>query len=92
MISFNDLSERYGLKTAKSFLAKDKNEAIKYAKDIGFPVALKIESPDILHKTDINVVVLNINSINELEYSYEITINSFEKNKPNADIKPNFDS
>jgi acetyltransferase len=58
--------EKYGLKSVKSVLAKDAKEAERVAVSVGFPVALKIESPDILHKTDIGGVELNIYSEEEV--------------------------
>lgn len=54
MIKFTDLENKYNLKTVKSNIAGSKNEALKYAESMNYPVALKIESPDILHKSDIH--------------------------------------
>lgn len=50
----------YGFPLLKSFYAKSPEEAMKWAKEIGGPVALKIVSPDITHKTELGGVMLNI--------------------------------
>ena len=41
-------------------LARNPNEAMMIATQLGFPVALKIDSPDVVHKSDVQGVVLNI--------------------------------
>jgi len=82
------VSEKYGLKPVSSFLVKNKNEAKKDAKLIGFPVALKIESPDILHKTDIGRVELNIYSEKEVEKAYTKIIYSVLGNINKTCSKP----
>lgn len=87
MIDLKDLDKKYNIKIVGSKLAKTKKDALDYAKITGFPVALKIESPDILHKTDIGGVALNINSMDELKDAYDMIIGSVEKNKPDAEIK-----
>ena len=51
-----DILKAYGLKIPKSYLAKTADEAVKLAADLGFPVVMKIASPDILHKTDVGGV------------------------------------
>lgn len=56
----------YGIPCVSGGLAKSHDEALKTAHDIGFPVALKIDSPDIQHKTESGGVRLNINNDQEL--------------------------
>ena len=66
----------YGFRFPKRGLAKTSTEASRMAEKIGFPVVMKISSPDILHKTDIGGVKLNIRSSKEAEESFiEITTN-----------------
>jgi acetyl coenzyme A synthetase (ADP forming)-like protein len=50
----------YGIVTPAEFLATSPREAADFARRVGFPVALKLISPDILHKTDIGGVILNV--------------------------------
>ena len=85
-VNLDKIYENYGLKSVKSVLAKDAKEAERAAVSIGFPVALKIESPDILHKTDIGGVELNIYSEEEVEKAYTKIMNSVKSKKPDAKI------
>lgn len=57
-----DIIENYGLLFPRSELAKSPDEAVEIAEEIGFPVVLKIVSPDILHKTDVGGVQLDLRS------------------------------
>ncbi|MBF0560063.1 MAG: CoA-binding protein, partial [Nitrospirae bacterium] len=57
-----DILSGYGFEFPERALAKTAKEAGAIAERIGFPVAMKISSPDILHKTDVGGVKLNINS------------------------------
>ncbi|WP_166821207.1 bifunctional acetate--CoA ligase family protein/GNAT family N-acetyltransferase [Thalassoroseus pseudoceratinae] len=50
----------YGIPTARPQLATSAEDAVSVAKAIGFPVVLKIQSPDISHKTDVGGVELNL--------------------------------
>ncbi len=67
----------YGLPTVPSAFTKTTEEAKHAASSIGYPVVLKVVSPDILHKTDAGAVRLNICNDKELEQAYnEILANS----------------
>ncbi|GAH01685.1 unnamed protein product, partial [marine sediment metagenome] len=85
-VNLDKIYENYSLKSVKSVLAKDAKEAERAAVSIGFPVALKIESPDILHKTDIGGVELNIYSEEEVKKAYTKIMNSVKSKKPDAKI------
>jgi len=87
MIKFSDLETKYKLKTVKAHLADSKEDALKYAVSIGYPVALKIESPDILHKSDIGAVKLNIKDGEQLSFAYDDILTSAKKNFPDAKIE-----
>jgi len=50
----------YGLPVAKTALAKSEDQAVKLANDVGYPIVMKIVSPDILHKSDAGGVKVNI--------------------------------
>ncbi len=52
----------YGIPVPEAYLAVTEEEAVSYAEKIGYPVAIKIESPDILHKTDAGGVLLSLGS------------------------------
>ncbi len=67
----------YGFRFPRKALARTSREAALLASRIGFPVVMKIASPDILHKTDVGGVKLNIHSAKETEDSFlEITANA----------------
>ncbi len=71
MIDDFKLLEKHGFELLPSELAKSKEEALEIAKEIGFPVALKIVSPEIGHKTDFGGVRLRIKNKDSLERSYD---------------------
>ncbi|MEA5076808.1 MAG: CoA-binding protein, partial [Coriobacteriia bacterium] len=60
------IAEAYGLRTPASGLARDLREAHDLAAAIGFPVVMKIASPDVLHKSDIGGIVFDIRSTDVL--------------------------
>jgi acetyltransferase len=66
-----EMIANYGIPVAKNGLANSATEAGVIAEKIGFPVVMKILSADILHKTDIGGVKLNINSKAEAEKAYQ---------------------
>lgn len=74
------------LKYPKSKRCKTISEAESAVRDTGFPLALKIASPDILHKTDVGGVKLNIRSFEELRYGFEMISNSVRQHMPEARI------
>jgi acyl-CoA synthetase (NDP forming) len=72
--------------TPKSGKVSSASEAILKAKEIGFPVVLKIISPQILHKSDVGGVILNIKDEKELEAQYEKLLVEIGKREPSAKI------
>ncbi|GAB2772256.1 acetate--CoA ligase family protein [Amycolatopsis magusensis] len=64
------ICEAYGIPTPGEGLATTEEEAAKLAADLGFPVALKIVSPDILHKTDAGGVLVGVDSADEVREGY----------------------
>lgn len=77
----------YGIPRPKGELATNLNEALAIASKIGYPVVLKIVSPDIVHKTDIDGVVVNITSDSELRSAYLKLIDTIKSKMPDAKIK-----
>ena len=77
----------YGLPLPKSILARTAAEAADAAKSIGFPVVMKIVSPQITHKSDAGGVRINLTSAAEVEAAFaEITANA-RRYDANAEIK-----
>jgi acetate---CoA ligase (ADP-forming) len=64
------LLKAYGIPTSKEAIAQTAVEAVKIAKQIGFPVVAKVVSAEILHKSDIGGVVLNLNSAADVKKAF----------------------
>lgn len=69
-----------------SRIARSLTEAIHFAEGIGYPVALKIVSEDILHKSDVGGVVLDLENKEELIDAYEAIYHNTRRHKPDAFI------
>lgn len=63
--------ESYKIPTVQTVIAKTKEEAIKAANEIGYPVVLKLFSKTITHKTDVGGVILNLNSPKQVSQAFE---------------------
>jgi acetyl-CoA synthetase (ADP-forming) len=70
--------------TPKSQVTTNEDEAVQKAKEIGFPVVMKIISPQILHKSDVGGVVLNISEEKQLRNEYEKLIDEVRRKEPSA--------
>ncbi|HMI15050.1 MAG TPA: acetate--CoA ligase family protein [Bradyrhizobium sp.] len=83
-VASKKLFKAYGIPVSKEEIAQTAAEAVKIAKKIGFPVVAKVVSADILHKSDIGGVVLNINSTAGVKKAFnDITARVTKlKNKP----------
>jgi acetyltransferase len=78
--------EAYGLRIPRSELAKDADEAARIAAEIGFPVVLKIASPDILHKTDVGGVKVGLQSPADVRDAFDLIVYRANRYVPNARI------
>ncbi len=76
----------HGFPVTRERLARDADEAVVAAREIGYPVALKIESVDVLHKTEAGGVRLNVQSEPELLHAFEGLVGSVQRFAPNARI------
>ncbi|AIF69575.1 acetyl-CoA synthetase [Palaeococcus pacificus DY20341] len=76
----------YGLPVPEEKLAKTVDEAIKYAEELGYPVVLKLMSPQILHKSDARVIALKIKDEEELKKKWEEIHENAKKYRPDAEI------
>lgn len=71
---------------AKTMVARSPNEALLLAEELGLPVAMKINSPDISHKSDAGGIRLNLGNAQAVRSAYHEIIQSIQKNSPNARI------
>ncbi|MGD0229184.1 MAG: acetate--CoA ligase family protein [Syntrophorhabdales bacterium] len=78
--------EAYGIRVPKSKLCDSADEAVRFAEEIGFPVVMKIASPDILHKTDIGGVKLDIRTRADVRDAFDLLIYRASRYMPDADI------
>jgi acetyl coenzyme A synthetase (ADP forming)-like protein len=76
----------YGLTIPRSELARDSEEAVAMAEAIGYPVVLKIASPDILHKTDIGGVKLNLMNATDVRDAFDLLTYRARRYMPEANI------
>lgn len=77
----------YGFPLPKSALAKTENEAVKIAKKIGYPVVMKIASPQIIHKSDAGGVKVNLTNDNEIKSAFKEIVSNAKKYNKKAEIK-----
>jgi acetyltransferase len=77
----------YGLKTPLDMLATSADEAARAAMEIGFPVALKLISPDILHKTEVGGVLLNVGDEQAVRAGYESMMRRARSAHPQAMLR-----
>jgi acetyl-CoA synthetase (ADP-forming) len=80
------ICEFHNIPTPRSYMTLSVNEAVLKAKDVGFPVVLKVISPQISHKSDVGGVILNIGDENELRVEYEKLIAEVSRKAPQAKV------
>jgi len=76
----------YGLPAIKTEFARTRQQAVALAKKIGLPVAMKIVSPDVVHKTDIGAVKLDLNNEKDVGEAFEEILKNVKTNSPGARI------
>jgi acetyltransferase len=81
-----ELFESYGIPTAPARLAASAAECARIGGELGFPVVLKIVSPDIVHKSDVGGIVTGVDSPEEAAAGYARIIESVSRMSPQAHI------
>ncbi len=76
----------YGIPVTRFKVALTQDEASKFADQIGYPVVLKIVSPDILHKWDLGGVILNLKNTTDVKNAYDKILENVKRHKPDAKI------
>lgn len=80
------IAAAYGIGVPAAGLARDRGEALSLAQEFGYPVVLKIASPDILHKSDIGGIELGIDSADALRSAYDRIRARVRKRMPDARV------
>ncbi|MFQ6079338.1 MAG: GNAT family N-acetyltransferase, partial [Thermodesulfobacteriota bacterium] len=78
--------ETYGIPVAETSVARSPTAAASMATRIGFPVALKIRSPDITYKSDCGGVILGLNTPDEVKAAFDQIITSAKRQCPDARV------
>jgi acetyl coenzyme A synthetase (ADP forming)-like protein len=80
------IADAYGISVPKATIARSPSEAGQIADSIGYPVAMKVVSPEILHKTDVGGVILNVTSRAEAKWNYDVILSKIHSLMPQARI------
>lgn len=89
-LSFSEsyaLLKKYDIPMVDSILVKNEKELARACSKLKFPLAMKISSPDIVHKTDVNAVVLNIHFLASAKKEYKNLMKNIKKIYPKARIE-----
>ncbi len=76
----------FHIPVTRTMLARTANEAMLIASQLGYPVALKIDSPDVTHKSDVQGVVLNVHSAAQVRDRYQDMLQAVARAQPGARI------
>ena len=82
-----EVAKQYGIKAANSGLAQSEKQAEALSKKVGFPVVMKIVSQDILHKSDLGGVKINITSPKEAKKAYREILRNAKRSNRKARIE-----
>ncbi len=85
-IEAKQVFQAYNLPTTRNFLARTEQEAVEIANKIGYPVVMKIVSPDILHKSDAGGVKVNIKDDTSAKEAFRTIISNAKAYKADANI------
>ena len=82
-----ELLAAYGIPITEEEVATSEEHAVGIADRIGYPVALKIDSPDILHKTEAGGIALNLDSDDEVRRAYDEVVANAKQFAPGAEVQ-----
>lgn len=78
--------EAYEIPVTKPYLARSADDAADVARRVGYPVVMKIHSPQITHKTDVGGVVLNLGNDDAVRQAYDKIVGRAAEMRPDAQI------
>lgn len=76
----------YGISVTEFKLAKNEAEAVKFAEEVGYPLVLKIVSPDIVHKSDVGGVLVDVKNAEHVRKAYNRIMDNVKRHRPNATV------
>jgi acyl-CoA synthetase (NDP forming) len=77
---------KYKIPVTKFRVAKTADEAVKFADEIGYPVVLKVVSPDVIHKFDVGGVILNLEGSEQVREAFDHILENVRKRLSQAKI------
>jgi acyl-CoA synthetase (NDP forming) len=86
-VESKELLKEAGIPVVEAKLARSKKEAVAISKEMGFPVVLKISSPDVVHKSDSGGVKLGLANAAQVGKAYSEIVSSIKKTYPEAQIE-----
>jgi len=86
-VEAKEILRNAGIPVIETKLARTKKEAVSISKKMGFPIALKIASPDVMHKSDTGGVKLNLKNNAQVSKAYTDIIFVVKKSYPKAKIE-----
>ncbi len=86
-IESKTLLKEAGIPTVDTRLARSKEESVRISQELGFPVALKIVSPEITHKSDVGGVKLGLKTAKEVETAFDEILSMVRQKEPKAVIE-----
>ncbi len=82
-----EVAAAYGIPVLEKPLAKSEDEAVAIADKLGYPVVLEVESPQVVHKTDVGAIILDLKGPEEVRQAYRQIIENVKKHVPSAEIR-----
>ncbi|MCC6004611.1 MAG: acetate--CoA ligase family protein, partial [Thermofilum sp.] len=80
------LVSHYGIPILAKKIARSPEEAVEISRELGYPVVLEVESPDILHKSDVGGIIVGLQSDVEVAEAFSKIMESVTRKVPNARI------
>ena len=82
----SEILSKYGIRTAQRSTVQTEDDAVQAANKMGYPVVMKIDSPDIPHKTEVNGIRLNVQNGQEVRQAFQEIYQSAKEHCPTADL------
>ncbi|RLI43018.1 acetyl-CoA synthetase [Candidatus Bathyarchaeota archaeon] len=80
------ICKEYGIPVTDFRIARNEAEAVSFADEMGYPVVLKIISPDVIHKSDVGGVIIDLKTAEDVRNAYKQIMENIKNHKPNAKI------